>query len=238
MLHYRHFVQLVSDDTINHVTLQREKKIIADIEQNQKIDFILNDLPALIHESKDGANRVTKLVGSLRSLAKTGTENEMAYNDLTQIVEEALLIVKHEMQSIAVINKQLESPLHLLCNKGQIGQVMLTLLLNAVHALKSQNRSSLGEITLTTSHFDPYIICSISDDGPGIKEEYMNRIFDPFFTTKDVGSGVGLGLSVAYDIIVKKHGGEFLVASQLNKGTSFTIKLPIHGVQKNNAGEL
>lgn len=237
ILTYRNFLRLAGNETVDHATLQREKNLIADIEHKQKIDFILDDLTAVIHESKDGANRITKIVASLRNLAKTGTENEMAYNDLTQIIEEALLIVKHEIQYIADIDKQIESSLHLLCNKSQIGQVMLNILLNAAHALKNRSAEGLGRITIKTYCDDETVFCKIIDDGCGIKEEHISRIFDPFFTTKDVGSGVGLGLSVAYDIIVKKHGGELIVDSQLGKGTSFTIKLPINGIQKNSAGE-
>ncbi len=235
ILLYKNFVQLASDESIDHTTLLKEKNLIADLERKQKIDFILDDLTTIIHESSDGVKRVTKIVQSLRNLARTGTENEMAYNDLAQIAEEALLIVKHETQFVADIEKHVSSPLYLLCNKEQIGQVMLNILLNAIQAVKSLAKESLGKISITSYSSDDYIICKISDDGPGIKEEHLNNIFDPFFTTKDVGSGVGLGLSVAYDIVVKKHNGELSVASEFGKGTSFTIKLPIKGGQYCNA---
>ena len=226
---YRNFVQLACDETIDPMVLIGEKKKIEDIERKQKIDFILDDLTMVIQESSDGVDRVTKIVQSLRNLARTGTENQMAYNDLTQIIEEALLIVKHEIQFVANIDKQLESPMYLLCNKGEIGQVLLNILLNAIQAVKSLTIGSLGKITIEAYNADEYVICKINDDGPGIKEEYLSRIFDPFFTTKDVGSGVGLGLSVAYDIVVKKHNGELIVDSNLGKGTSFIIKLPTKG---------
>ena len=226
---YKRFVQLASDETIDHINIMREKKHIADIEEKQKIDFILDDLTTVVLESKDGVDRVTKIVQSLRNLARTGTENEIAYNDLTQITEDALLIVKHETQFIADIDKQIDSPLYLLCNKGQIAQVLLNILLNAIQAMKSLTTKPLGKISIKAYSSDEYVICKISDDGPGIKEEDLSRIFDPFFTTKDVGSGVGLGLSVAYDIVVKKHNGELIVDSKLGKGTSFTIKLPTKG---------
>jgi two-component system NtrC family sensor kinase len=237
ILLYRNFVQLTNNEDINHEDILREKAVIADIERKQKIDFILDDLTTVILESSDGVDRVTKIVQSLRNLAKTGTENEMAYNDLSQIAEEALLIVKHETQFVADINKQIESPLYLSCNKGEIGQVILNILLNAIHAVKSQNREFLGEIAIKAYSLDESVICKISDNGSGIQKEHLNRIFDPFFTTKDVGSGVGLGLSVAYDIVVKKHGGELIVDSELGKGTSFTIKLPTNGGNIYNAGK-
>ena len=232
---YRNFVQLASDEHIPGADRMREQKSIADIERKLKIDFILNDLTTIIQESRIGVDRVTKIVQSLRNLERTGTENEMVYNDLTPITEEALLIVKHETQFVADIDKQITSPLYVLCNKGQIGQVLLSILLNAIQAVKSLNRESLGKISIKAYRSDEYVICKISDDGPGIKEEHLSRIFDPFFTTKDVGSGVGLGLSVAYDIIVKKHNGELIVDSEFGKGTSFTIKLPAKGGHISNA---
>jgi|GEM_PF-505816 len=238
MLFYRKFLDLASDQQMAPIDLMREKMVIADIEHKLKIDFVMSDLTTIIQESRDGVDRVTKIVQILQNLAHTGTENEMAYNDLSQIAEEALLIVKHETQFVAEINKQIDSPLYLLCNKGQLGQVMLNILLNAIQAVKAFNTDALGEISIKAYSTDEYVICIISDDGPGIKKEYLSRIFDPFFTTKDVGSGVGLGLSVAYDIVVKKHNGELIVNSELGKGTSFTIKLPTKRDQTYNAGSI
>lgn len=237
IVHYRNLVQLSGEETINHELFLREKAAIQEIERKQKIDFILEDLTTVILESSDGAKRVTKIVQSLRNLAKTGTENEMTYNDLSQIAEEAILIVRHETQFVADIEKKIESPLYLLCNKGEIGQVLLNILLNALHAVKIQNNGSLGKIIMEAYSLDESVICRISDNGPGIKEEHLNRIFDPFFTTKDVGSGVGLGLSAAYDIVVKKHGGDLSVNSEPGKGTCFTIKLPANGGNIHNDDE-
>jgi two-component system, NtrC family, sensor kinase len=228
IISYRKFVQLAAEKTITREQLMQEKDVIDDMDRKQKIDFVLDDLNTILLESTEGTDRVTKIVQSLQTLAKTGTENEMTYNDLNQIVEECLLIVKNETQCVAEIDKQIEGQLYLLCNKGQIGQVILNILLNAIYAVKSLHLSLLGKITVKTYASKDYVVCQISDTGSGIKEEHLSRIFDPFFTTKDVGNGVGLGLSVAYDII-KKHGGEFYVASEVAKGTSFTIKLPANG---------
>ncbi len=231
---YRKFVHISTEKTITREKLMQEKTVIEDIERKQKIDFVLDDLATIISESSEGTARITKIVQSLQTLAKTGTENEMVYNDLNQIVEEGLLLVKNEIQSVAEIDRQMEEQLYLLCNKGQIGQAILNILLNAIYAIKSMNLSTLGKITVKTYSSEDYVICQIRDTGSGIKEEHLSRIFDPFFTTKDVGDGVGLGLSVAYDI-VKKHGGEFYVTSELAKETSFTIKLPANGSDQYHA---
>jgi len=231
---YRKFVQVCAKENITPEKLMQEKTIIDDIEQQEKINFVLNDLTTILSESSEGADRITKIVQSIQTLAKTGIENEMVYNDLTQIIEEGLLIVKSEAQSVAEIDRQMQDQLYLLCNKGQIGQVILNILQNAIYAIKNLNSNSLGKIIIKTYSSEDYVICQISDTGPGIKDEHLSRIFDPFFTTKDVGNGVGLGLSIAYDI-VKKHGGEFYVTSEIAKGTSFTIKLPTNGSDQSHA---
>ncbi|HKN18991.1 MAG TPA: ATP-binding protein [Dissulfurispiraceae bacterium] len=104
---------------------------------------------------------------------------------------------------------------------GQLNQVFMNLLVNAVHSIEKQ-----GEITVKTWLDNGHIKISISDTGSGILEENISRIFEPFFTTKDVGKGTGLGLSIAYDI-VKKHAGEIEVNSEVGKGTTFKITIPL-----------
>jgi signal transduction histidine kinase len=107
------------------------------------------------------------------------------------------------------------------CNLGQLNQVFMNLLVNAAQAMDSQ-----GEITVKTSCDDKNVYIAVSDTGKGIPEDKINRIFEPFFTTKEVGKGTGLGLSIAYDI-VRQHHGVIHVESEVGKGTTFTISLPI-----------
>jgi len=230
---YRNFTKLVSDETVSRTDLLKEKQSVEESEKKQKLDFVLEDIESIITESKDGVDRVAKIVRSLRNFARTGTEAEMNKNDLNQIVEEALLIVKNEVKYTCNIEKRLGIVPDVVCDKGQIGQVLINVFINAAQAIKSQNRSSMGNITVETCQEADYVVCTISDDGPGIKPEHLGRIFDPFFTTKDVGSGTGLGLSIAYGII-KKHGGEFLAESEFGKGASFIIKLPLRKDEDEN----
>ena len=114
-----------------------------------------------------------------------------------------------------------------LCNSGQINQVYLNILLNAGQAIKSEERQKNGVITIKTYATETEVVCEISDDGPGMPDDVRSRVFDPFFTTKPAGKGIGLGLSVSYDIIVHKHNGKLLVESEKGKGTKFTLRLPI-----------
>ncbi|GAG03114.1 unnamed protein product, partial [marine sediment metagenome] len=119
------------------------------------------------------------------------------------------------------------------CNPGQINQVFLNILVNAVQAIKSQERKDRGAITIRTYATQTQAVCEISDDGPGIRPENLSKIFDPFFTTKPSGKGTGLGLSVSYDLIANKHKGELLVDSTPGRGSTFIIKLPIKKPKQN-----
>lgn len=107
------------------------------------------------------------------------------------------------------------------CHPQQINQVISNLLVNAAHAIVQQ-----GVITVRTCQEQGFVLLTITDTGTGIRPELFNRIFDPFFTTKDVGKGTGLGLSISYNII-KKHGGEITVESEVGVGSTFTVKLPL-----------
>ena len=108
----------------------------------------------------------------------------------------------------------------------EINQVLLNLIVNAVHAIKEKSPDTQGDIIITTFEEEDFVCCSIEDTGIGIKEEIVSEIFNPFFTTKPVGQGTGLGLSISYEIIKNKHKGDLIVESTPNKGSKFTIKLP------------
>lgn len=229
VLCYRKISREMLEHSVHAAEELDQRSLLDAIEGKYKLDFILEDFKEMITESIYGAERVTKIVKNLQTLAKTGTENEMVYNDLNQIVEEGLMLVKPEIQDIAEIDKQTEGSIYLLCNKGQIGHVILNILSNAIYAIKNVVGKAFGRITVRTFIDGDFAVCQIQDTGTGIKDEYRNRVFDPFFTTKEVGDGVGLGLSVAYDIIVKKHEGEFFVESEMDQWSTFTIKLPVKG---------
>lgn len=222
---YQNIMERISDVNSTKQDLLEECALVRELEKKHKITVVLEDLEPLIHESVDGINRVAKIVKSLRNFARTGHENEIAMNDVNDIVEEALLIIRNEMKYTANLDKRLSLLPHVQCDKGQIAQVLINIFSNASQAIKSQSRSVMGKITVETYQENSYVTVKITDDGPGIKEEHLGRIFDPFFTTKEVGKGTGLGLSIAYGII-KNHGGEFKVESRYGEGAVFTIKLP------------
>jgi len=225
LVEYKALGNQVIDETILRSALVDVQRNIVEFEQHNKLEVMLDDFGPLVKETREGVDRVAKIVQSLRNFARTGREDEMALNDLNQIVEESLLIMQNEIKYVAYVNKKLGELPRVKCDKSQIAQVFVNILSNAAQAIKSLNRETMGNIGVETYVEGDFAICRISDDGPGIKEEYIGRIFDPFFTTKPVGSGTGLGLSIAYGL-VKKHGGDFQVESEWGKGAAFTVKLP------------
>lgn len=198
---------------------------INDTEKKLRINFVINELDEIIKDSRDGVNRVSKIVQSLQNFAKTGFEDEVAINDLNMIINEALLLLNNDLKDVATIEKKYGLIPQILCNRSQIGQVILSLITNSLQAIKSQNRLD-GQISIETSQEGDMVCCSICDDGPGIEEDIINKIFNPFFTTKEIGSATGVGLSISHDIIVKRYNGEFNVESIPNKKTIFKFKLP------------
>jgi len=195
-------------------------------ERKFKFNFVMDELDSIMKDSGEGIERISKIVQTLKNFARTGTESETTYNNLNSIVEGALLIVKNEAKYTIDIETQLEELPELICNSGQLGQVILNILVNAIQAIKAQNRSDRGRITIITGRTEDSVVLKILDDGPGIPEEILGKIFDPFFTTKDVGQGTGLGLSISHDIIVNKHNGMLTAGNNPESGAWFYIAIP------------
>ena len=222
---YRNLGQKITDPAVSREELIEIQRQIAADEAHGKIDRILADLAPLVEESRDGVERVSKIVKSLRNFARSGQEDEVLPNDLNQIVDDALMILKNEIKYVANVEKELKPLLMVACDKGQIAQVLVNILHNAVQAIQEQKRNEMGTIWINTYMDGDFAACRITDNGPGIRPEHVNRIFDPFFTTKEVGSGSGLGLSIAYGI-VKKFSGDLSVENGRYGGASFGIALP------------
>jgi len=130
---------------------------------------------------------------------------------------------EEKANNISVVTNLQENLPDILIDQFQLQQVFLNIILNAEAAIKDANRPGL--LTVTTEKVNHYVNIMFSDNGCGIKKNILPRIFDPFFTTKDIGKGTGLGLSICYGI-VSKHGGKISVRTQVNKGTTFTVRIP------------
>jgi PAS domain S-box-containing protein len=191
-----------------------------------KIDFILEDIHSLFDESKEGLSRVTKIIQSLRDFSRIDQVTDICEFDLNDGIRDTLTVAKNEIKYDCDIMTEFAELPPILCNPGQINQVILNIVVNAAQAIKAEKREEKGNIAIKTYRVDDFVLCEIADNGPGIPEEIITKVFDPFFTTKPVGKGTGLGLSISRDIIVK-HKGQLKVDSTIGKGTKFTIKLPI-----------
>ncbi|PKM50993.1 MAG: histidine kinase [Firmicutes bacterium HGW-Firmicutes-7] len=196
-----------------------------------KLEIIFNDLQDINDETLDGLQRIEKIIKSLLGFARKGNVEEFVEYDLNMGIKDTLVIANNEIKYNAKVVEQLEPIPMISALYGEINQVLLNLIINASHAIKSKD--VFGNITIHTYVEKDFVYCEITDDGAGIPANCLNRIFEPFFTTKPVGSGTGLGLSIAHDIIVNKHNGHIDVKSLLGTGTTFTIALPLYRGQDN-----
>lgn len=189
----------------------------------QRLDlaFLKTDLRALMDESKEGIVRVKAIVQNLKDFSHAGTSEEWHFSDLHKGLDSTLLIVNNEIKYKADVVREYGEIPAVECLLSQLNQVFMNLLVNAAHAIELR-----GTITIRTGVEGEGVWIDISDTGQGIPPENMKKIFDPFFTTKPVGKGTGLGLSVSYGI-VQKHHGRMEVQSEVGKGSTFRVWLPV-----------
>ncbi len=199
---------------------REQVKRIGEMEDEVDIELILEDIPAMIEETKEGTERIKKIVLDLKDFAHPG-EDEARFADINKCIDATLNIVWNEIKYKATVEKEYGDLPEVKCFSQQLGQVFVNLLVNAAHAIDEK-----GEIRISTRSVDEQVEIRISDTGNGISEENLARIFDPFFTTKEVGKGTGLGLNVVYNII-QKHQGTIQAESKEGEGTTFSIQLPI-----------
>lgn len=193
---------------------------LKEMRRKTKLDYVLEDIGKLIEESQEGADRVKNIVQNLKTFSRVD-QAEYKDADINDCIESTLNIVWNELKYKATVKKEYgELPL-IKCFPQQLNQAFMNVLVNAAQAIEKQ-----GDIRIRTWHENGAINVAISDTGSGIPEDKIKNIFDPFFTTKPVGKGTGLGLSISYDI-VKKHNGEIIVESEVGKGTTFCIRIPV-----------
>jgi PAS domain S-box-containing protein len=216
------------------------------------LSFLLEDLPKLLNSMKVGAERIQAIVASLRTFSRMD-EAEVKAVDIHEGIDSTLMILQsrlkgtHERSAISVVKNYGDLPL-VECYAGQLNQVFMNILSNAIDALEESSQSSISNSALKNSdlNIEPQlasnspcitihtelisaerIIMSITDNGTGIPDSVQQRLFDPFFTTKEVGKGTGMGLSISYQIVTEKHGGSLECFSALGQGAEFRIEIPI-----------
>ncbi|MEG4341872.1 PAS domain S-box protein [Microcoleus sp. A003_D6] len=209
-----------------------------------ELEFIQEDLPNLLDSMAVGAVRIQEIVKSLRTFSRLDEADFKAVN-LHEGIDSALMIIAHRLNpqgdklAISIIKEYGNLP-QVECYSGQLNQVFMNLLINAIDAVEERERnsqsaggsSSVPTIKIRTEVMEgERVKIAIADSGTGIPESMQQRLFDPFFTTKPVGKGTGLGLAISYEIVVKKHQGKLLCNSELGIGTEFAIEIPIRQPQ-------
>ncbi|MGC9502217.1 PAS domain S-box protein [Baaleninema sp.] len=202
------------------------------------VDFLIEDFPKLIDSMKEGARRIRDIVASLRNFSRLD-ESEYKEADLHEGLDNSLVILHNRIKdkpnhpAIEIVKNYGEIPL-VECYAGQLNQVFMNILVNAVDALEERDKKrgdseiqeNPSQIHITTKHNKNWIEIRIKDNGSGIPDKVKQQIFDPFFTTKPVGKGTGLGLSISYKIVVDKHHGKLSCFSNPEWGTEFVIEIP------------
>ncbi|MEG3908059.1 ATP-binding protein [Microcoleus sp. w2-18bC1] len=201
------------------------------------LEFLQEDLPKMLSSMKMGTDRIRQIVLSLRNFSRMD-EADFKAVDIHEGINSTLLILQHRLKnrperpSIEVIQNYGSLPL-VECYAGQLNQVFMNILTNAIDALLvardyPQNSHQQPTITISTEVTDRNsVIIRIADSGPGMSTDVLHKIFDPFFTTKPVGSGTGLGLSISHSIVVSSHGGTLTCVSAPGEGSEFIIEIPI-----------
>ncbi len=191
-------------------------------EKDEDIGFVNEDARALLSDSIEGASRVREIVQGMKNFSHVdGVEREAV--DINQCIESALKVASNELKYKCELKLELSELPDVMCNRGQLAQVIVNLVVNAGHAIEDR-----GEISVKTAENAGVVQIDISDTGCGISADNLDKLFDPFFTTKPVGQGTGLGLAIVYGIVTD-HGGDIRVDSELGVGTRFSITLPVSG---------
>lgn len=244
-----HHAHQYTDDLLKLVQIYQQVCPNTPPEIQQKLEeidlnFLIKDITKLFQSMTVGTERIQEIVKSLRNFSRLD-EAELKTVDIHEGIDSALMILEHRLQArheypeIKVIKKYSQLP-NVTCYPGQLNQVFMNILANAIDALEALavNSQTTDNQKLTNNNpqiqikteviNEKWIAVSIADNGLGIDEQVHSKVFDPFFTTKTVGKGTGLGLSVSYQIIVEKHGGQLSCFSVPGKGAEFVIKIPVN----------
>ena len=199
----------------------------------KKIDYpeSLEDLNSIICDCREGAERIRDIVQNLRTFSRLD-EAEFKKSDIHEGLDSTIrLLSQYFTADNIILNRDYGELPQIEAFGGQINQVWMNLLVNAAQSVSAKG----GEVRIATHTEGGFVTVAVSDTGTGIASEHLSRIFDPFYTTKAVGEGTGLGLSISFGI-VKRHNGTITVKTEVNKGTTFTVKLPInHTVAPDNS---
>ncbi|MEH2022920.1 GAF domain-containing sensor histidine kinase [Nostoc sp.] len=237
------YVAEYANDLLHLVQEYQKFLPVAPLELESELDkidleFIMEDLPKLLNSMKVGTDRIVEIVQSLKNFSRHD-EAEMKAVNIHDGIDGTLMILHHRLKAdvrrpvIEIIKDYGKFPL-IECYPGQLNQVFMNILANAIDALEEgmvneKISPSTAQITIRTEILDnQFVVIRIADNGPGMKEDVIRRIYDPFFTTKEIGKGTGLGMAISYQIIVNRHRGFLKCRSAPGEGTEFWIQIPMN----------
>ncbi len=219
-------VDLVRNDSPARSSADEIGSLIQEID----LDYLKEEIPIAINQSIEGNSRVAEIVRAMKEFAHPGIEEKTAI-DVNHAIRNTLAVARNEWKYVADISLDLDDHLpEVPCLPGSFNQVILNIVVNASHAIADvvgDGAKGKGTIAISSRAADGWAEIRISDTGTGIPEAIRNKIFDPFFTTKGVGKGTGQGLALVHSVIVDKHGGSIGLESEVGKGTTFVIRLPL-----------
>ena len=208
-------------------------ELIAETEElieNAQLDFVLEEIPKALEQSLEGVGRISTIVQAMKEFSHPGRTEKTAV-DLNQCIRSTATVSRNEWKYVAELELELDDTLpHVTCLPGDFNQAILNMIVNAAHAIgdmQSGVEGEKGKIAISTRQDGEWAEIRIADTGGGIPEAVRERIFEPFFTTKEVGRGTGQGLAIARNVVVDKHEGILKVESEVGKGTTFILRLPI-----------
>ncbi len=229
----RHLLDAVKRNAVTEQMVQEVDQAM----QASDTDYLLDEVPKAIQQSQEGLQRVTKIVQAMKEFSHPGSEHKTAV-DLNQAIESTITVARNEWKYISDVVTHFDPTLPPVpCLPSEFNQVILNILVNATHAIADtveNGRTGKGTITVSTRQVDGSVEVRISDTGSGIPETVRSRVFDPFFTTKPVGKGTGQGLTIARSVVVDKHNGSINFETEMGKGTTFIIRLPLSDGDSNN----
>jgi PAS domain S-box-containing protein len=201
---------------------------VRDVEETSDCAYLLEEIPKALSQTLDGVTRVATIVRAMKEFAHPESK-ELAAADLNRALLSTLTVARNELKYVADVETEFGDLPLVICNIGDLNQVFLNLLVNAAHAIDESMKGSgqKGKIRVRTLSEGGTVLVTITDTGGGIPEAIRGRIFDPFFTTKEVGRGTGQGLAIARSVVVERHKGALTFESEMGKGTTFYIRLPI-----------
>lgn len=196
---------------------------IEGLKKRLRYEKLMRNLPTVLSDIKNGANRTIEIVKGLRVFSRLDEEDQKSAN-INECLDSTLILLRNKTKDQISVKKFFDESLgEIMCFPGQLNQVFMNLLSNAIQAIPEERKD--GKIMIYTENLEKTVIIRIMDNGAGMSEDVKKKIFEPFFTTKAVGIGTGLGLSITYGII-EKHDGKIYVNSEVDKGTEFVIELP------------